>query len=293
MLLELLPVHLYGSTNIDILFQDNGSAIIHKSLSENLMDKEIYLSSVAILFIVKGRQIIQNYDGKKVVVEQGHLVFLSKDMYLVSDFVTEKGEFEAVIFFINDEFIKNKSKAENISDRANGYIPTLRPNIQIIKYIESLLSVYANSNNNNEILNLKLFELLTLINSQNDGLHFLSRLHSFLLPQKKHDIREFMKNNYLKNLKVEDYALLTGRSKSTFIREFKKLYNNTPNQWLIEQRLEKAHQILANSNSNFNITDTAFEVGYENVSHFISAYKKRFNVTPKQSKKDNLTQISY
>jgi len=291
MLLELLPVQLYDLVNINILFRRNGSAIIHKSLSENLMDKEIYLSSVAILFVVKGRQVIKNYDGKSVVVEQGQLVYLSKDMYLVSDFVTEKGEFEAVIFFLSDEFIKNKSRNEYVSDKSNNYIPTLQSSIQIKKYIESLLSVYLNFNNNDEIVDLKLFELLALIKSQKDGMQFLSRFDSFLLPKKRHDIREFMKNNYLKNLKVEDYALLTGRSKSTFIREFKKLYNNTPNQWLIEQRLEKAHQML--TSSDYNITTTAFEVGYENVSHFISAYKKRFNITPNQAKKGTLTQISY
>lgn len=100
-----------------------------------------------------------------------------------------------------------------------------------------------------------------------------------------------MKKNYLRNLRVEDYALLTGRSKSTFIREFKQLYNNTPNQWLITQRLDKAHEILTNSESS--VTDVAFEVGYENVSHFISAYKRRFNITPNQAKKGRLTQISY
>jgi len=264
---------------------------MHKFLSEDLIDKEIYLSSVAILFVIKGKQIIKNYDGKKVTVKQGQLVYLSQDMYLVSDFVTEKEEFEAVLFFLSDEFIKSKSSSECISEESLVYIPTLQSSIQIEKYIESLLSVYLNFNNKNEILDLKLFELLELIKAQKNGDQFLLKFNYFSLSKQKHDIRKFMKNNYLKNLKVEDYALLTGRSKSTFIREFKRLYDNTPNQWLIEQRLEKAHEIL--TNSDLNITDTAFKVGYENVSHFISAYKKRFNVTPKQSKNDTLTQISY
>ena len=88
----------------------------------------------------------------------------------------------------------------------------------------------------------------------------------------------------MKNLKVADYALLTGRSVSTFMREFKKLYQTTPNQWLIERRLEKAHHLL--THTDMNVTDVAVEVGYDNVSHFIKAYKIRHRQTPKQTKKN-------
>lgn len=291
MLLEILPSQLYNLSNVDILFRHNNSAILHKVLHENLIDKEMYLSSVAILFVIKGRQVISNYDGQKVIVKLGQLLYLSKEMYLVSDFVTEDDQFEAVLFFLDDEFIENKAGIHRSSAGLGNTIPTLQANTQIQKYIYSLLNVYLNSNNSNEILDLKLSELLALIQSQDGGQEFLYLFNSFLQPKEKRDIREFMKRNYLKNLKVEDYALLTGRSKSTFIREFKKLYRTTPNQWLIDQRLEKAHQILMNT--NLNVTDTAFEVGYENVSHFINAYKKKYSVTPKQSKNNTLTRISY
>jgi AraC-like DNA-binding protein len=53
-----------------------------------------------------------------------------------------------------------------------------------------------------------------------------------------------MEKNYDKPLKMEDYAYLTGRSLSTFRRDFKAYYDLTPRQWIKEKRLEKAVQLF-------------------------------------------------
>jgi AraC-like DNA-binding protein len=290
MILEILPANLIALASVKLLLQDNKSTIYHKTLGSSLLDKEMYLSSIAILYIVRGKQIISNYDGTAVTVNEGQLLFLSKDMYLVSDFVTDNNHFEAIIFFIDDSVIQ-----QNITPRKNydidNVIPTLEAGDQIAKYMQSLLDVYRHFENSNEILAIKVRELLALIKLQDNGGIFLSQLYSLETKHKRRDIREFMELNFLKNLNIDDYALLTGRSKSTFMREFKKLYATTPNQWLIEKRLSKGHEMLINT--NINVTDIAFEVGYENVSHFIKAYKKRYKTTPKQLKSNLLAQIAY
>jgi len=94
-----------------------------------------------------------------------------------------------------------------------------------------------------------------------------------------------MEDNYLSNLKISDYATLTGRSDSSFNRDFKRLFGTTPKKWLITKRLSKSHKLLRNT--NLNVTQIAMEVGYENVSHFIEAYKKRYGMTPKSTLNNN------
>jgi AraC-like DNA-binding protein len=86
--------------------------------------------------------------------------------------------------------------------------------------------------------------------------------------------------NFGKPLNIEDYAYLTGRSVSTFNRDFKRLFTISPKQWLMEQRLEKAKSLLAINNTS--VSDVAFESGYENISHFIKAFHKKFDISPKQ-----------
>ena len=56
---------------------------------------------------------------------------------------------------------------------------------------------------------------------------------------------EFMESSYHKPLKIEDFAYLTGRSVSTFHRDFKARFNSSPKQWLIDRRMEKASRLLA------------------------------------------------
>jgi len=168
----------------------------------------------------------------------------------------------------------------------NSYQPKRSPyiqesNEQINNYIKSLDLVYKDSVNTSQILELKLLELLNLLSFQDKGQVFLSVLSVFDRPNEMRNISEFMELHYSKNLKIDDYALLTGRSVTTFIREFKKIYGSTPNQWLIKKRLTKAHSLIIENNRS--ITDIAIEVGYENVSHFIQSYKKMYGVTPKQA----------
>jgi AraC-like DNA-binding protein len=89
-----------------------------------------------------------------------------------------------------------------------------------------------------------------------------------------------MNANFNKSLTVEDYAYLTGRSLSTFNRDFKRQFNVSPKKWLMDKRLESAYTLLTHHHKN--VTDVAFEVGYENFSHFIKAFHKKFGISPKQ-----------
>ena len=89
-----------------------------------------------------------------------------------------------------------------------------------------------------------------------------------------------MEQNYDKPLKVEDYAYLTGRSESTFRRDFKQYFDTTPQQWLKEQRLEKALRLL--QKQEMSVTQVAYEIGYENISYFIRAFKGKVGLSPKQ-----------
>ena len=289
MILEVIPDSLYILPNIKTLMSNNRSSILRKVLNESLLDKEMYLSTVAILIVIKGKQVISNYDGQKMTIEEGQMVYLSKDIYLVSDFVTTNGIFEAFIFFMDDSFLE-KYLLFSIGDatpvRENTTkenLTTLQADVQIKQYINALMQVYKNTDKTFTLVEIKLMELLQLIKSRDGGDIFLSSVLSLKPAKERRNIKDFMQKNYLKNLKVEDYALLTGRSLSSFIRDFKRFYNTTPNQWLIQQRLLKAHDLL--TNTHLNVTETALEVGYENISHFIRAYKKQFGHTPKISKK--------
>ena len=94
----------------------------------------------------------------------------------------------------------------------------------------------------------------------------------------KIDIAGFMEKNYMFNMPMEKFGYLTGRSLTTFKRDFKKAFQTTPQRWLTQKRLELAHYHLAEKKKN--PVDIYFEVGFENLSHFSFAFKKHFGYTP-------------
>jgi len=286
-LLEDLPSSLYENPDIEIILKGKNSSILFKSLTEDLQDKKMYLSSVAVLMVVDGVQNIKNYDGAGLVVKQNEMVVLPKDLYVVSDFVAKNNAFKAYIFFIDDLIITQYLAINQYRRVDNNQSKLLKKRIsgQVREFVKSLDVIYKEQPNNASIAEIKILEFLFLLGLQKDTKEFVS---SIVNTRKRRNIRTFMDENYLNNLNVNDYALLTGRSVSTFNREFKRLYGTSPKKWLISKRLIKSHELL--NNTNLNVTQVSVEVGYENVSHFIAAYKKRYGITPRKALNGKLTE---
>lgn len=69
-----------------------------------------------------------------------------------------------------------------------------------------------------------------------------------------------------------------GLSKRRLERGFKALFTNTVYGYVTEQRMEAAREMLAQDSMNVNQAGQA--LGYQNVSHFIAAFRKHFGITP-------------
>ncbi|OJU10047.1 MAG: hypothetical protein BGN88_01825 [Clostridiales bacterium 43-6] len=95
----------------------------------------------------------------------------------------------------------------------------------------------------------------------------------------------YMEENYFEAITLEDMARKARFSKYHFIRVFKQYTDNTPQKFLNEIRISKAKEIL--KTGSVDITNTALQVGFENVSYFIKVFKGITGQTPlKYQKKD-------
>ena len=126
-----------------------------------------------------------------------------------------------------------------------------------------------------EIATLKITEAITILRAIDKGVD--SVLVNFDAPGKI-DLISFMERNFMFNMSLEKLGYLTGRSLSTFNRDFKKLFNTTPQKWLTDKRLELAHYQLAEKQKK--PTEVYLEVGFEDLSHFSFAFKKKYGVSP-------------
>jgi AraC-like DNA-binding protein len=89
---------------------------------------------------------------------------------------------------------------------------------------------------------------------------------------------DYMEKNFMFNMPIEKFGYLTGRSLTTFKRDFQKAYNTTPQKWLTQKRLELAHYHFVEK--KMKPIDVCYEVGFENLSHFSFAFKKHFGYAP-------------
>ena len=128
------------------------------------------------------------------------------------------------------------------------------------------------------LLELKFRELILSIADNPRNKEIQSYFSSLLHQPQAVSLQKIMDDNYCYNLKLEEFAQLSNRSLSAFKRDFQKQFNTTPGKWLLKQRLNHAMHLL--SNTSKTVSETAFESGFENPSHFSRSFRQYFGMAP-------------
>lgn len=126
-----------------------------------------------------------------------------------------------------------------------------------------------------DIASLKITEAFTILRAIDRSIDNV--LANFEEPGKI-DLAAYMEKNFMFNLPIKKFGYLTGRSLTTFKRDFSRAFNSTPQRWLTQKRLELAHYQLAENRKK--PIDVCYETGFENLSHFSYAFKKRYGYAP-------------
>jgi AraC-like DNA-binding protein len=281
-MLKILPQLFYQTPFIKKILVDGLSCIIHKELTAQALHKEGYVSTHAITIVLKGNMKVENDEGFLTTVAENQIIFLPKGLYMISDTIPKDGKFEAVVFFFGEDLINEFISSINLQCKkeksvSHMVLPYAR---EIRTFTDALLQLYTKKEQpHRNLTNIKLLELLHLLITTKQGHCFLLALAT-LNNKERRSLKEFMSANFSKPLTIEDYAYLTGRSLSSFRRDFIEQFGVSPKSWLIEKRLDKAKQLLTRNHTS--VSSVALETGYENISHFVKAFHKRYAISPKQ-----------
>jgi len=279
----LIPQRLFGDPLVEVIFRDGNVCILKKERDTPLINREGYISNHVISILLEGEQQIRTYDDEVITVRKNEVLFIPRGVYHITDLIPKSGKFRSLLFYFDDSLIQEFLSTSRVTEISNkqapshlkfDYIPSLN------YFAESLLKIYLNNQlQDKSFLNLKILELIYILHDLSEETAFASFLFRLTIP-KKRNIRDFMESNFDKPLKIEDYAHLTGRSLSSFRRDFKSYFDITPQKWLKEKRMEKAVKLL--QTQNMSVTELAYEVGYENISYFIKEFKNKVGISPKQ-----------
>ncbi|KAA5535126.1 helix-turn-helix transcriptional regulator [Taibaiella lutea] len=168
-----------------------------------------------------------------------------------------------------------QSPANNVSNRSGEKINN---DFLIQKYIEGLLFYFENPTLVNEdILILKLKEVILLL-SQTQNAATIQVILSQLFSPTVYTFRQIIEAHLFSQLSIEELAQHTNLSLSSFKREFAKLYNDTPANYIKTKKLEKAAGLLLASDER--ITDIAFDCGFNDLANFTKSFGEKYHTTP-------------
>jgi AraC-like DNA-binding protein len=279
----LIPEQLGRFADAHLFMTDRESSIFYKNLEHDLRGIEFYTSQPCLTYIIDGQETFTSFDNDDVQIAETEMLLMPRNMYLVSDFRSAFGPLKSFIFFFGDgvleEFLADTKGDEKPGVSVDG--PSkIKSSSALNHYMSALRRVYKPRSRLSAVLRIKLLELLYLLHEQDRSGTFRATISNAHSHARKRNIARLMSEHFLRDLTVKDYAELSGRSLSTFSREFRRIFNKSPQQWLIEARLEHARNLVLSS--DLSITEIAYSVGYDNVSHFIKTFRVQFGNTPKQ-----------
>ncbi len=93
----------------------------------------------------------------------------------------------------------------------------------------------------------------------------------------------YLKDNYMKKISVEEIARSTYLSTTYVTKIFKEIINDTPINYLIQIRLEKAKELLREG--KISIQDISKQIGYDDPYYFSKLFKKKYGMAPSEYRK--------
>ena len=235
-----------------------------------------------LVYVYSGEYILE--EGKKtVVVKPGECVFIRRDNRVNMIKQPVNGEpFMGIFLTFKRNFLREvyqKFERKDLPESAAKHrqsVVKLPQTPDIKGLFQSLIPYFdASVEPSDQIMKLKLMEgVYSLLRIDE---RFYATLFDFTEPWKI-DILDFLNENYMYDLSIGEIASFTGRSLSTFKRDFRKISDLSPEKWLVRRRLEAAQEMLRDEGRS--VTDVYAEVGFKNLSHFSAAFKRRYGVSP-------------
>lgn len=225
-----------------------------------------------------------SYDGHKhYAMKPGDYCIARKNHLVRYTKYKEDGDFEKVIIAFDEAFLKKFLERHPYqpepTDNDDSFL-FINEDKLINNFIQSLEPYYnGNEQLDDTFVDIKREELLMILIKNNPDLKNI--FFNFNVPHKI-DLELFMNHNFKFNISLERFAFMTGRSLSTFKREFKATFNTSPGKWLMKKRLDEAYFLLDKEHKK--PTDIYIDLGFEDLSHFSFVFKKEFGISPSELK---------
>lgn len=280
-----VPGDLAKKVTTDNVLELADVSIVESCTVAHNITKTLFLQDHLLLFVIDGMYQIK-LGGQQLMVEANEMVLLPKYHYIE---IVKNGNpdnnynFDSLMFFLKDDLVLEFLKMEKIGlykNQERAPISVYPFKERMLKYLESIKPYFREVEEiNPNLFRMKMMELLyDLVSVDKKLLLQLVQLKNTTT----NDLTIVMQQNYLNPMKLSELAYLSGRSLSSFRRDFEKIYAISPAKWIQEKRMEKAKELL--NSTDMSISEVCYHIGYENVSHFSKLYKESWGLSPSKNR---------
>lgn len=272
---------LYAPEAVAQLPQLKAGEVIFVNYKEKggLFRNRVVFNRYAISFILNGQKEI--YRGSEnTLIPSGQVLLIPQGNSLISERSLNQDSYNSLIVFFPGHLVQDFLARHHIfpapdSDPVPSFLCFQRTSY-LSEYVKGILSLIDSGQSLSPAVGLhKLQELLLVFHE-----FFPAGLTRLFSPNQNNghlSLKTLIENNLFKNLSLDELAFLANRSLSSFKRDFEKAYGVSPQKYIRDRKLEAAGVELTGGRQPSELYLT---YGYDNLSNFSTAFKKKFGVTP-------------
>ena len=229
-------------------------------------------------FMIRGtKEIVDENERYRMDSEQIGLV--SSGNMLMSERVTLRQEFESLLMFFSNAFLKDFLKKYEITlketPQEDRPVLAFSKDDYLVNFQRSMKLLEKDFSK--RAFRVAKIEEVLLYLLEKYPVQMMGFISTALAKVQNDSLVQVVQNHKFKNLNSEELAFLCNMSLSTFKRKFQDIYNTSPRKYVISERMKIAERMLRNQRKPSEIY---FELGYENLSSFSSQFKKHFGMAP-------------
>jgi AraC family transcriptional regulator, exoenzyme S synthesis regulatory protein ExsA len=247
----------------------------------------LYTHFNKIIYVLEGKKAIHHRE-KSWLLTNEKAVFIKKTAYNQERFW--EIDWEVLCFYCPDNYLREVFKefrqhfdVKNIPIYSKEIVIEIHTNAAARAFFYSIIPYFRQKPAPAEdLLALKFKELIFTLLANPDNANLLAYVNS-ISDEYKPLLQDIMDANFTFNLSLSEFARLAQRSLASFKRDFVETYHTSPGKWLTRKRLEYAKHLM--NAGNKNVTEIAYDSGFESLSHFSRVFKEKFGLSPLQYRK--------
>jgi len=240
-------------------------------------------------YVLRGKKYVY-YGDVRYEIAQGDIFYLGSGTHYIEDVPDGTKSFEQIVFYYTPQELSNimnhlsmhyKLKISNDLGQPDHYDKShmAYPAWDIMRHFFLTVDHYIKENvfgRDDTAESIKMTELIYLILTNGDC--YIKGKILDNVDEIRENFEYIVRKHVFNDISMQDLAAECNRSLTSFKKEFRKRFYESPHKWFVRQRLMHARLLLISTAKS--ISEISAECSFTNTSHFIKLFKKEYGITP-------------